>query len=321
MKLHTPQIFKQLLPVAVFILLLVSACGTTTVSTERSAAPHFKLGAVTVFGKHVDENEVDEFLGLPFAEPPIGSNRWKPAVLLNNFSANNQRYQATNFAPACMQGTHIADWYKGVIESFGGDAGGFPVPQVSEDCLYLNIWRPSHRINTPLPVMVYLHGGSNKGGWAYEPNYIGASLASKGVIVVSVPYRLGVFGFFSHPELSHANFALTDMIAALRWINQNIAAVGGNPNNITLFGESAGASNIAYLMASPVAKGLFQRAIHQSAGWAMYGTQSKNELEHFAVELANTLGAGDKKQIESLRQASAEQLLNTAEEVYAGSLL
>ena len=138
------------------------------------------------------------------------------------------------------------------------------MPQISEDCLYLNMWVPGiNDKDTKLPVLVFIHGGSNRAGWSFEPNYIGKELAKKGIIVITVAYRLGVFGFYSHPQLDASNFAILDLIEALKWIKNNISKVGGDPSNITISGESAGATNIAHLITSPLSKNLFQKAIHQ----------------------------------------------------------
>jgi len=149
-----------------------------------------------------------------------------------------------------------------------------------------------------LPVMVWIHGGSNKAGWSYEANYIGAKLAQQGqVIVVSIAYRLGVFGFFSHPELTQstapANFGLLDQIEALNWINTNIEQFGGDSSNITLFGESAGAANIGNLILSPLADGLFQRAISQSGGFQLSNNADLKSQQTFGHDLANSLDMTD----------------------------
>lgn len=254
------------------------------------------------------------YLGVPFAQPPIESLRWAPPQRVSKSIESTVR-DARSFGPACMQGPHLVNWYQGVIKSFGGDPDSFSAPNYSEDCLYLNIWAPQSKPQQGLPVLVFIHGGSNKGGWSYEPNYLGEQLAAKGLVVVTIAYRLGAFGFFSHPELEHANFALLDQITALEWLRDNIQTVGGDPQRITVAGESSGASNIAYLMASPLAKGLFQRAIHQSGGWAMYGTDSKADAESFALKLAAQANAGN---LSELRQLDAEGLQILSEQVYAG---
>lgn len=206
---------------------------------------------------------VYEYLGVPFAEPPVGKLRWEAPQALPDGSA-----KATgHFQPGCAQTDYMVTWYHDVVTDFGGDAATFPVPEFSEDCLYLNIWTPDNKPTANLPVMVWIHGGGLRGGWAYEPNYVGDKLAKQGVVIVSIAYRLDIFGFISHPKLNIANFGLLDQIAALEWIQQNIRNYGGNPDAVTVFGESAGGASIGYLLDMEAAKGLFHRAIIQSAGY------------------------------------------------------
>ena len=193
-----------------------------------SGAPHdsAKLVAdgITYKGGTSADGKVQYFLGVPFATPPIGALRWRAPQQLDLSSGVRD---ATQFAPVCMQGDYIVSWYQSIMSSFNTDPSSFPVPVESEDCLYLNIWRPVNSGSEKLPIVVYLHGGSNKGGWAYEPNYHGEQLARHGVIVVSIAYRLNVFGLFAYPDQQVMNFGLMDQIAALQWINQHADAVGG----------------------------------------------------------------------------------------------
>jgi para-nitrobenzyl esterase len=305
-----------------FIALLVSACAAPKAAPKSVsiAQPQFETKQAVYLGHNLGDaskSGVHAFLGIPFAQAPVGELRWAAPQALEAPQAIPV-VKAAEFAPACMQGPHLANWYKNVIESFGGDAESFPTPQFSEDCLYLNIWRPEPKEAESLPVFVFIHGGSNKGGWSYEPNYIGENLARQGAIVVTIAYRVGAFGFFSHPQLSQANFGLLDQIAALNWIKHNIAAVGGDPDNVTVAGESSGASNIAYLMASPAAQGLFQRAIHQSAGWAMYGTESKAEQDPLGEALALSLNGSGDSSIAALRSVGAQRTLEAAALNYQG---
>lgn len=191
---------------------------------------------------------MNSYLGIPYAAPPVGDLRWRPPQPVVPWQGVRA---AHSFGPACAQ---TAEW--------------IPNPK-SEDCLYLNVWAPAHA--TKLPVLVWIHGGGFYGGTAAQPLYDGANLARHGAIVVTVNYRLGIFGFFSHPELTaespdqaSGNQGIRDQIAALRWVKENIAAFGGDPTRVTIFGESAGGESVAILVASPAAKGLFQRAIAQS---------------------------------------------------------
>jgi para-nitrobenzyl esterase len=201
------------------------------------------------------ESGLTVFRGLPFAAPPVGDLRWRPPQPVRPWRGVRQ---AAAFAPACMQ--------NGV--SMPGEAP----PKISEDCLYLNVWSPA-RARQALPVMVFIHGGGFSNGAAAAPLYGGDQLARKGVVVVSLSYRLGPFGFLATPELtaespqhSSGDYGLLDQIAALRWVKRNIAAFGGDPSRVTVFGQSAGAMSINLLMASPLAKGLFSGVIGESGG-------------------------------------------------------
>jgi len=193
------------------------------------------------------------YRGIPYAAPPVRELRWRaprPAAKWDGVR------DAREYGRACVQtNTAIAD-----------------LPAPSEDCLFVNVWTPA-RAGERLPVMVWIHGGGFTAGTPAERLYHGEWLAKKGVVVVSVGYRLGVFGFFAHPELSaesdrhvSGNYGLLDMIAALQWVQRNIAAFGGEPKQVTIFGESAGAIAVSQLCVSPLAKGLFQRAISESGG-------------------------------------------------------
>lgn len=191
------------------------------------------------------------FRGVPFAAPPVGELRWRAPQPPINWEGVKQ---ATAFAPAPMQ-------------------GGNPPSGKSEDCLYLNIWSPAKTANDKIPVMVYIYGGGFSGGNTSDPWISGEKLAKKGVILVSVAYRVNQFGFLAlsglsaeNPQHVSGNYGLLDQIAALQWVKKNIAAFGGNPDKVTIFGESAGAISVSMLCASPLAKGLFSGAISQSGG-------------------------------------------------------
>ena len=201
-------------------------------------------------------NGVVSYLGIPFAAPPVGDLRWRPPQPVAHWDGVSQ---ATAFAPACLQ--------TGV--SMPGEAP----PITSEDCLYLNVWSPVARSGERLPVIVWIHGGGWTNGATAMPLYSGGRLAKRGVVFVSVAYRLGPLGFLAHPELSaesgvgaSGNFGVMDQIAALTWVRDNIAAFGGDPARVTIAGQSAGAMSVSLLMSSPQAAGLFQRAIGQSGG-------------------------------------------------------
>jgi len=197
------------------------------------------------------EDGLTVYKGIPFAAPPVGELRWKAPQPAAKWEGVRQ---ATKFAPAPMQ-------------------GGNPPSGKSEDCLYLNIWTPAKSAGDKIPVMVYIYGGGFAGGYTSDPWISGEKLAKKGVILVSTAYRVNQFGFLAHPELSaespnhvSGNYGILDQIAALKWIQKNIAAFGGDPSKVTIFGESAGAISVSMLCASPLAKGLFSGAISQSGG-------------------------------------------------------
>lgn len=239
------------------------------------------------------------FFGVPFAAPPIGELRWRPPQPVVPWSGTED---ARSFAPACAQ---TAAWI---------------TQPKSEDCLYLNIWAPENAQG--LPVIVWIHGGGYYGGTASQAEFDGRNLARHGVIVVTVNYRLGIFGFFSHPQLAaeskantSGNQGIEDQIAALRWVRANIAAFGGNADNVTIMGESAGAESVAILVASPLAKGLFQRAIAQSGNDAMPIDPAENKLfDRHAAEaegsaFAQAVGAAN---LADLRKTSAASLQKPA---------
>ena len=216
-----------------------------------------------------DEGNIVAFKGVPFAAAPVDELRWREPKA---HEPRDGLQAAGNFANACMQTGYLVKWYAGVAEKmgYGPEVVGRPVG-VSEDCLYLNIWTPDIDPDAGLPVMVRVHGGSNKSGWSYEPNYIGDRLAAKGVVVVTVAYRVGPFGFFSHPELNNpegeavANFGLYDILAGFKWVKGNIQSFGGDLKIVTAFGESSGAGDIRdWIAAEIIEDRLYSKSIGQS---------------------------------------------------------
>ncbi|WP_372786495.1 carboxylesterase/lipase family protein [Phenylobacterium sp.] len=203
-----------------------------------------------------DADGIGVYEGVPYAAPPLGPLRWREPQPVQPWTGVRE---ATAFAPACAQ--------------LGVSMPGEPDPKTAEDCLYLNVWTPATRPAGKLPVMVFIHGGGYTNGATSLPLYWGDRLAKRGVVVVTLAYRLGVLGFLAHPELtaesphhSSGNYGLMDQVAALAWVKRNIAAFGGDPRRVTIFGQSAGAMSVSMLMASPLAKGLFQGAIGESGG-------------------------------------------------------
>ncbi|MBW8303968.1 MAG: carboxylesterase family protein, partial [Brevundimonas sp.] len=209
-------------------------------------------------GRGVTAHAVTVFRGIPYAAPPVGWRRWRPPAEAPRWRGTRD---ATQFGAACHQPTARGTSIYAAAEA----------PTMSEDCLFLNVWAPEGVRDAP--VFVWIHGGALSTGASSEAMYDGARMAaSQGMVVVSINYRLGVLGWLAHPELSaesrenvSGNYGLLDQIAALKWIEANIAAFGGDPDKVTIAGESAGALSVMYLMASPEARGLFDRAIAQSA--------------------------------------------------------
>jgi len=221
-------------------------------SGSALCAVHTESGLV----KGVGEDGLVVYRGIPYAAPPIRDLRWREPQPVPPWKGARA---AGHFAPACMQ--------------TGVSMPGETPPKISEDCLYLNVWTPAHDAHAHLPVMVWIHGGGFSNGSAAMPLYWGDKLARKGAIVVTFGYRLGPFGFLAMPALTQesahrasGNYGLLDQIAALKWVKRNIAAFGGDPNCVTIFGQSAGSNAVSILMASPLASGLFERAIGQSGG-------------------------------------------------------
>ena len=276
---------------AAFLLI----CGTSTLSAqvERTLGP---TDPVKVSGGEIagaEDGTLKRFLGVPFAAPPVGALRWRAPQPPVPWSGVRK---AQRFSAACAQ---TADW--------------IPGPK-SEDCLYLNVWAP--RNAKGLPVIVWIHGGGYYGGTGAQPLYDGSNLAKRGVIVVTLNYRLGIFGFFSHPQLTaespgkaSGNQGILDQIFALRWVKNNVAQFGGDPRRVTVMGESSGAESVAILIASPLAKGLFQRAIAESGNDAMPISPEENaDFDRNAAEakgLAFAVSAGAKN-LARLRAMSAE---------------
>jgi para-nitrobenzyl esterase len=247
------------------------------------------------------QNDSAVFKGVPFAAPPVGDLRWEPPRPVTTRSGER---------PAADYGANCA---QKLTPNGTPNAGGAMGP-ISEDCLYLNVWAPRQAKNAP--VMVWLHGGGNLFGAGSLGAYEGGAFTRDGVILVTVNYRLGAFGFFAHPALTKAaaadeplvNYGLMDQIEALRWVKRNIAAFGGDPENVTLFGESAGAQDTLLLTTSPTAQGLFAKAIVESApAWTALQTLSKREAQDEA--LIRTLGAPPNATVEQLRAIPMAKLI------------
>jgi para-nitrobenzyl esterase len=229
------------------------AAASALLTPVASAEP---IRTVSGFVEGAEAEGVRTFKGIPFAAPPVGALRWRAPAPPGSWAGVRN---ADQFSPICMQ-----------PGAYPEDA---PPEPMSEDCLYLNIWAPADAPDAPLPVMVWIYGGGLLNGGGSTPLYAGDSLARHGVIVVTFNYRLGAFGFLAHPDLTReaeyrasGNYGLLDQIAALNWVQHNISAFGGDSENVTVFGQSSGAISINALVSSPLARGLFHRAIAQSGG-------------------------------------------------------
>jgi para-nitrobenzyl esterase len=255
------------------------------------------------------------FKGIPFAQPPVGKLRWRAPQPVEPWKGVRD---ATHYSAACVQNPlGTGGFLTPLAKLYGRD---YPQTKIamSEDCLYLNVWTPSWPPpQAGAPVMVWIHGGSNVIGSGTESSYDGTVLAHKGVVVVTINYRLGPLGFFSHPDLTresphHAsgNYGLLDQVAALQWVHDNVAQFGGDPGRVTVFGESAGSMDAGMLLCSPLAKGLMQRAIMESGPvlLAMNGA-SLEKGEHYGTEVARLLGYSGGSEIDQLRALPAETVL------------
>ncbi len=270
-------------------------------------APPIRIESGLISGTTNVEGNIRIFKGIPFAAPPVGELRWKapqPAASWDDVRVC-EKFPASAIQPPPAP---FFVWSEEFLA---------PPEPLSEDCLYLNVWTPAISADEKRPVIVWIHGGGFMSGAGSCPIYDGEGMARKGVVFVTINYRLGVFGFLAHPELSQesgqnasGNYAFLDQIAALRWVQKNIAAFGGDPNRVTIAGQSAGAFSVCALVASPQAKGLFQRAIAQSGG--MFGSEWVKTLrsaELDGIRLAEKLNAGS---IKDLRKLPADELLKAA---------
>lgn len=250
------------------------------------------------------------FKGIPYAKPPVGELRWKAPMAPDPWKGVRTCF---TFPPISIQKnpTH-GEFYQ---KEF------FPIAaSMNEDCLYLNVWTSATTGTEKLPVMMWIHGGAYMQGYGHEMEFDGEAFCKRGVILVTINYRLGALGFLAHPELTKkdpthvsGNYGILDQIQALKWINKNIAAFGGDPDNVTIFGQSAGGGSVQSLISSPLSKGLFHKAIIQSAGGVntLGGNMTLEEAEKVGVDICHKIG----KDIEELMQMPAEEvrdLVNSA---------
>jgi len=288
---------KKELIAGIFIAVLLSIAPCAFSQIQMVSTTGGQLQGVVVDG-------VASFKGIPFAAPPVGNLRWKAPEPVKKWTGIRK---ADSYAAGCMQDP--------AMSKMMGTAAN-----VSEDCLYLNVWTGAKKAGEKRPVMVWIHGGAFVGGMTGTPMFDGTKFAQEGVVLVSIAYRLGVFGFLAHPELSRESgkgsgtYGIQDMIAALQWVKDNIAQFGGDPSCVTIFGESAGGIAVGMLAAAPQAKGLFQRAISESGGSfapPRIANEAGQNVPTLKLAEANgeaflkRLGAAD---IKAARALSAEQI-------------
>ncbi len=297
--------------IAVLCLLATAAfigagCGGTTTTPESTMeVPQLESGPIS----GTLEDGVWTYLGIPYAAPPTGDLRWKEPQPVKEWK---ETLICDEYGPSCPQPKD--DW-----------TGMMDVGYTDEDCLYLNVWTPAESPDEKLPVMVWIHGGAFKSGSGSLDVYDGHNLAEEDVVVVTINYRLGALGLMAHPLLSEespngvsGNYGLLDQVAALEWVQENIDAFGGDADNVTVFGESAGGMSILNLMASPLAEGLFDRAIVESGpmldlGLPINEVPTLEEAEKTGEEISKELGCdGEEDELAALREVSPDELIEAS---------
>ena len=270
-----------------------------TIGASAQDAPQVQTGNGILEG--INESGIKVFKGVPFAAPPVGNLRWAAPQPVQKWDGIRK---ADEFGPNPMQ------------ENVFGDMM-FGTKKMSEDCLYLNIWTPAKTMDEKLPVFIYFNGGGLMAGSGSEPRYVGLSMARRGIVAITANYREGIFGFFAHPQLSKetsykgsGNYGFLDQAAAIKWVKDNISAFGGDPDRITIMGESAGSMSVSALMASPLTRNLISQAMASSG--SVLGSRpvlSLKEAEEAGVETTKRLGC---KSIKDLRALSADELMKRA---------
>jgi para-nitrobenzyl esterase len=287
--------FQAMCALAVAVCLLGMAkfahADALTVKTEQGK----------VKGKTINDGKVKAFLGLPYAAPPVGALRWKAPQPAIKWKGDRD---GTKFGPHCAQGRVFEDMI-------------FQDGEGSEDCLFVNVYAPADATDkSKLPVMFWIHGGGYAGGASSEPRHNGDFLPLKGVVLVTINYRLGVFGFLATADLAKeadgaaGNYGMMDMVAALQWVKANIAGFGGDPGNVTIFGESAGSFAVSTLMASPMAKGLFHKGIGESGGAIGRGPLNMDSLAEREVKDAEWVASTGAKSLAELRAMPTQAILD-----------
>ena len=279
-----------------FFFLLMSIFFSNLFAQENQPTQEVVGGKIR--GTNNSDGSIAIYKGIPFAAPPVAELRWKAPQPVQAWKGI---LDCTKFSASPMQA-------KPMPFSMWSEEFLIPAAPISEDCLYLNVWTGNKSKKIKQPVLVWIYGGGFGSGGSACPIYDGEALAKEGVVFVSINYRVGVFGFFAHPDLKEAsgNFGLLDQIAALQWVKKNIASFGGDPDNVTIAGQSAGSMSVNALLASPLASGLFNKAIAQSGGNFTSGNSSKVFAEAESVKYATSFGV---KNIDELKKMDAESLM------------
>ena len=288
------KLFRKITQTILLVTVLLPAMGQNI----NSMPVQTKIENGIIEGFYDVQTGLQHYLGIPFAQPPVGELRWKAPQPVKDWKGVKE---TKTFGPRSVQGVAV-----GNMKSRSNG--------MSEDCLYLNVWSPAKRNTTGLPVLVYFYGGGFRRGDGSELRYDGTSMAQKGIVVVTVNYRLNIFGFFAHPQLSaeapykaSGNYGLLDQNAALKWVQRNIASFGGDPAKVTIAGESAGSLSVSAQIATPLSKGLFRGAIGES-GAAIKPTMAPvplNKAEQNGLEIAKKAG---NLSIEQLRSMSTLEI-------------
>jgi len=288
-----------------FLLFLVSEPAS---AFQSGPSPVLLVQGGKIRGIHLDKTGVSCYKKIPFAAPPLGPLRWKPPQPVIPWEGV---LDCTSFGPSPMQAKPSSFFMI-------GPEFVVPVKPLSEDCLYLNVWTGAKNPGEKRPVLVWIYGGGFFSGGAAAPGYSGEAMAARGIVFVSFNYRLGVFGFLSLPSLTEesphhtsGNYALMDQIAAIEWVKKNIAAFGGDPDRITIAGQSAGSASVNCLLVSPLAKGLFQAAIGESGSLVLenpvLSMPSLKQAEKAGLQFAAKCGTADLRQLRSLPADSIQQ--------------
>ena len=284
------------------LLLIASCIAVLNGSLAAAKEPHVAIAQGLLAG--TSDGTVEAYRGIPYAAAPIGKNRWRTPQPVDQWTGARK---ADRFAANCMQAVAPPGLSQSTPWTREYEIAG----PVSEDCLYLNVWTPARRTTKPLSVFFWIHGGGFASGGGDVPIYDGRNLAARGIVVVTINYRLGLYGFLAHPVLSaeqggsSGNYGLLDQIAALHWVKENIRAFGGDASSITIAGQSAGAASVHDLILSPLAKGLFARAIAESGSGMGIPLPSKSDAETAGRHFADTVGAHS---LDELRALTSEQI-------------